>query len=511
MNGPTDKSTKTPKRENVMLLAMSTLPYQPKVNTYQIEESGKVQYFKSLSQMEPHTKYVLHMLADKGEKLDRIVILESSKARMEKPENWNHETATTLFTKRIHNYMGGNETVDITVPDELETLQETPCNPDMYKRVFPEIITVDLDNPVFFWEAVKAIRGEEKDEIISLYMDMQGGDRNAVSQMNAIAELLIRQNVVIMGRFANDFEPKRTPPLHTIRDAGREYRTYDLISAMDIFARYGWGDKMEEYFRGEGNGGSKEEKLVSAIKEASLAISTCSGDKFDNAVRKIENLEKEFESSETVTEMDVVYQDIYETYKPLLRAEYRYVAQIRWCLDRHFLQQALTIFEAKMPREFILSGLIYYPVSEEDRIKFFETFENVYKKLPGREHYRMKDLNHYLIKDYCYNYQKHCYEDQKHVLAFGLEVGRKSEVITLLDKYRKLCGLRNELNHAAEGEHAPEGFFCYMKERYPYDTNWFVGKNKVDYEKELRDYLDEWEALADQVPDEIKKQVVDLS
>lgn len=514
MNGSTDKNTKTSKHKNVMLLAMSTLPHQPKVNTYQIEENGKVQYFKSLSQMEPHTKYVLHMLACKGEKLDRIVILESLKARTEKPQNWNNETATTLFTKRIYNYMGGNEKVDITVPDELENLHETPCNPDIYIETFPEIITVDLDNPVFFWETVKAIRGAEKDEIISLYMDMQGGDRNAVSQMNAIAELLIRQNVVIMGRFANDFEPKRTSPLHTIRDAGREYRTYDLISAMDIFARYGWGDKLEEYFRGEGNGGSKEEKLVSAIKEASLAISTCSGDKFDNAVRKIENLEKEFESPETVTEMDVVYQDIYETYKPLLGAEYRYVAQIRWCLDRHFLQQALTIFEAKMPGEFVRSGLLYYPVADKDREKFFEIFENNYcdkKHFPKQKHYQMKDLNHYLIKDYCYNYHKRRFQNKKNLLTTGLGTGRMSEVISLLDTYRKLCGLRNQLNHAAEGRHNPEGFFCYMKARHPHDPNWFDEKEKVDYEKKLRDYLDNWKALADQVPDEIKKQAVDLS
>ena len=50
--------------ENVLLLAMSTLPQTPKVNTYQIEEEGKILYFKSYSQMEPHTKYVLYKLAE---------------------------------------------------------------------------------------------------------------------------------------------------------------------------------------------------------------------------------------------------------------------------------------------------------------------------------------------------------------------------------------------------------------------------------------------------------------
>lgn len=45
MNEPTDESTKTSKHENVMVLAMSTLLHQPKVNTYQIEENGQVRYF----------------------------------------------------------------------------------------------------------------------------------------------------------------------------------------------------------------------------------------------------------------------------------------------------------------------------------------------------------------------------------------------------------------------------------------------------------------------------------
>ena len=63
-------------------------------------------------------------------------------------------------------------------------------------------------------------------------MDMQGGDRNAVSQMNAIVELLERQGVMIRGRYANDYNPTRKErPLHTIREVSKEYRTYDLISA----------------------------------------------------------------------------------------------------------------------------------------------------------------------------------------------------------------------------------------------------------------------------------------
>ena len=516
-----DKKAAEKGHENVMLLAMSTLPQRPKVNTYQFLAEGKIVYFKSFSQMEPHTKYVLYMLAAKGEKLDRIVILESSKVRIERLDQWGKETATTLFLKRIWNYIGGSEPINISLEDELGELQETPADLELYQGYFPAIHRIDLENPVYFWDAVQAIRGEGGP--VHLYMDMQGGDRNAVSQMNAIAELLVRQQVSIKGRYANDFEPKREKPLHTIREAGKEYRTYELISAMDIFSRYGWGDKLQQYFQGNYQRHSWERILIEAIKDASSAISRCSPDGFDRAVRRIEAIdeEKKREKEEAekagsvageVSEMDVVYQDIYQNYKDLLGQKYRYVAQIRWCLDKQFLQQALTILEAKMPYEFVHSGLLYYLKKGEDRTKLFETCEEMYLELERRDKYLMKDLNHYLIKDYCKEYsseeQKFLFTDPWDLLTFGLGDGRRKEVYVLLNKYRSLCSLRNQMNHAAVGEHAPDGFFSYMKQKYKNDSNWQKQK-KAKYEKRIRDFLDEWQQLADQVPEDVRKQVED--
>ena len=49
-----------------------------------------------------------------------------------------------------------------------------------------------------------------------------------------------------------------------------------------------------------------------------------------------------------------------------------------------------------------------------------------------------------------------------------------------------------------------------MQRERPEDSNW---KNDVpvDYEQQIRDFLDEWERLADQVPDSIREQVEDAS
>ena len=80
----------------------------------------------------------------------------------------------------------------------------------------------------------------------------------------------------------------------------------------------------------------------------------------------------------------------------------------------------------------------------------------------------------------------------------------------LLNKYRTLCGLRNQMNHAATTEHNSNGFFCYMKKKYNNDSNWKDQKN-INYEKRIRTFLNEWEKLANQVPDNVRNQVEDMS
>ena len=522
------ETLKTKTHVNVMLIAMSTLPRFPKINTYQIEENGKTLYFKSLSQMEPHTKYVIYKLASSGETLDRIVILESEKARTETPQKWGGETATSLYKKRLINYLGGNEEISISIQDELESKSETiladvKTGHSLPECYYPEFIPVHLEDPVYFWHAVNAIRGkgplealdDSTEKSIHLYMDMQGGERNSVSQMNAIVELLKRQGITIQGRYANDFEPKRPIPLHTIREASKEYRTYDLISAMDSFKRYGWGDSLKEYFDGFMRGSSKEQKLIEAVQQASSAISKCNANGFDGAIQKIKSLREDFKNPETITELDVVYQDIREDYGRLFDADYPHVAQIRWCLDKKFLQQALTIFEAKMPQEFVLSGLIYYlkkDATSKDRQAFLETCERVYTDLNKKERFRMKDLNHYLLKDYCNGFERGTsyFLDPEGLLCFGLGDERKDEVVSLLEEYRSLCSLRNQLNHAITGNHNEGGFFRFMKKRHPYDRNW-KDSTATNYEKRIRDYIDKWVHLADQVPKELKKNILDLS
>ena len=66
------------KVKNVLLLAMSILPKELKENYYQYQnEDGEEVVFSAISQLEPITRMLNSKLGKKGEKLDKIIILET--------------------------------------------------------------------------------------------------------------------------------------------------------------------------------------------------------------------------------------------------------------------------------------------------------------------------------------------------------------------------------------------------------------------------------------------------
>ena len=173
-----------------------------------------------------------------------------------------------------------------------------------------------------------------------------------------------------------------------------------------------------------------------------------------------------------------------------------------------------------MPYEFICSGLVYYRIEEGGKEEYFKKCEEIYNHDYNPEDYnlrkngyKMKDLNHYLIKDYLkITKEKGSIEecDEKDLVSFGLSGVGKVETLRLIEVYRKLCRLRNQVNHAEQEEHNPEGFFQYMKQKRPYDINWKNNKNG-DIEQKIRVFLGQWKKLADQVPEELRSQIIDLS
>lgn len=486
--------------ENVILLYLSTLNREPEMNHYQKADL----HFNGLVQLEPGTKYFLTKLAEKGKKADRIIMLETPETRKKLAEfgenysaKWDREkTAAEIYKARILAFLNGNEPYRAGQADVW--FEEIKLSPDIryteeeLEKLFVEI---EIENgKMYFPKMIGAIQSKTEGMGVDLYIDMQGGDRSAVAQINAITELMRDQKVTVKERIAIRFQKGNKTQL--IEDVGEQFRSYELITAMNVFKRYGWGNELVAYFKDDK---SKEVRnLVEAVQKASQAIKLCDVGGFDEAICYIEKLGSKIKPAGT-SEMDIVYQDIYEDFKPLFNPEHRYVAQIRWCLKKNFVQQALTILESKMPTEYVRSGLKYYCDREEDAAKLMDAAAEACFSMPQSRN-QFKDINHYFIC--CQNnpIYRPIWQEK-----YGLE--NRDSIDQNIKEYEKIRALRNGANHADDKR---EGrFIRYAKEKYPKKLTFENAGSKGIPEKVLR-YLDAFETLAQKVPAEIRESVIDL-
>lgn len=529
-------------KENVILLSMSTLPQTIKTNKFQYLKENRS--FWGKSQLTPDTKTILSILDSKNEGIDRIVILATKEAQEKKERILEDEDGNKI----------GNINTDAVsffqqeILDYVENCKKNPSD-DEYclKNLSLEeenFVVVDLDKygseneEEVIFDAVKAIKGDNHGEI-ELYINMQGGIRSTMMKMNAITELLETQNVKVVGRYANNYNAREPQP-YISASVADDYRLYELVTAMAIFKKYGHGEKLLEYFR-DASKDSFEKKLAKAIKLAADSIQLCDVDGFDEAIETIREIDKIYEESKAAPTLKIIYQDIKSDYAPILYAQHKYVAQIRWCLEKGFLQQSMTILESKMPDEYVRSGIVYYCKKGQEEVvleQLMKLYDEEYVKInkdkngneirtESKDSYLMKNINHFFInsmvgfkkdrKEICIRDK---FEKYKIEMFFGSsEENNKTDVRESYVTYRKIKKIRNEMNHA-QSKHSDSGFCSLMLEKKKNEPKGsriyeiFKDKQRMSsraVKDMIEKYLDEWEKLADQVPKEVKEKVADIS
>ena len=531
--------------ENVILLSMSTLPDKVKQNKFKFKIEKEERIFYGQSQLSPDTKTILSIIDAKGEGIDRIVILATKEAREKKERTLidgegkeiskENVDAVSFFEDEILAYV---EKRKENSEDEEHCLKNLSLTEDKF-------VVVDLDKyspenaDEVIYDAVKAIKGDG-DKEINLYINMQGGIRSTMMKMNAITELLESQNVRVVGRYANNYNAGKSKQYESVSVAD-DYRPYELVTAMTIFKKYGRGEKLLEYFS-DADKYPLSNELAEAIKLAADSIQLCDVDGFDEAIEAIREFDNEYKESEASTTLKIIYQDIKSDYESILNAEHKYVAQIRWCLNKGFLQQAMTILESKMPDEYVRSGILYFCQKGQEEVvlnKFELMYENNYliegKQKDSKEAFMMKNINHFFInsivgqnedtkKLFIRSSFKQQYQIEKY---FGiLKEDFKTGVEESYWNYRKIKKIRNEMNHAQSSKDSQSsennivGFYKRMNqkmqdqpegsEKYRVFDNQ-TRKSSQAVKEIIEKYLDAWEALASQVPTETKANVADIS
>ncbi len=346
--------------------------------------------------MEPGTKYFLQKLAKENKAINRIVIISSQKSRgyinededVDKGIKYKKGSAVDVYLTRINEFIHiGRSESEFERPEKNNNVKEAcflGCSLYQDNFINDNVYIVKGKNTIEqIWEAKEAIL-QNYDKRIELYFDMQGGSRNDIPMFNTILGILGNNKISVSECVAVDYYSKNTmQPMKTVDEL---YRAYDLSTAYQIFKLYGWGNQLSEFFNDENTKG-----IAESVQYISDSIKLCDVEGFDVGLKKLKRAISEWDKRLGVNKSEMnfiielikddfgeLFDDIGKTIAPM-----KYIRQIKWCLKKNFIQQAITIFEAKLPTEFVWNGMYYYCKEGSKKQELLEKLSQIYDYYPN--------------------------------------------------------------------------------------------------------------------------------
>ena len=145
------------------------------------------------------------------------------------------------------------------------------------------------------------------------------------------------------------------------------FSTFDLISGINEYINYGRSKGLRDFFKDAKDNGIKE--ILDTMEDFSNNLQLCrtgyvleKREKLDKLLRSY--IEKDMPENDTYGQLfRYVAKDIAEGYKEMINGDLPDI--INWCINKDFIQQALTFAAEELPRYFWDSKVFYASDSEK--------------------------------------------------------------------------------------------------------------------------------------------------
>lgn len=197
-------------------------------------------------------------------------------------------------------------------------------------------------------------------EKLKVHVDMTGGFRYASMLMLSIIQLLKYRGIEIGEILYSDPDNKTVYRLNEIQNI------FTLITGADEFVKFGSVDALIEYF--ENAPDSSADKLIAAMKKFSETIKICRTNTLEDDLKNLVEQIKIFRENRGGNLKSQLFAKIIDTvesgYGKLVQGEESRIEIIRWCLEKGFWQQAMTLCTEWLPEEIVNRG-IFTPKNSE--------------------------------------------------------------------------------------------------------------------------------------------------
>lgn len=378
---------------NILIQPVSTLRAEKPEKMFHLYE-GEQCFFAGVSSLEAASKNLMTQLAAAGETLDLILLLGTKETKdkmdIEAIRYYGKCSSEELYIKRIKAFaqnQAEQEEIRKTilekyakVPEEKKKEKEEAqlqplifCLRDIYPEITygdkPDIPDLEAysDSKSAVAQLISTMMTKAEGYApaqIKVYVDTQGGQRALTFVLTMALEMLRIKGIQAAEYYYTAFNSQKL--YHPIHQVTEEYRLLDLASAFDDFVQYARGNRLADCYKiGSGFKRKKEEadtpNIIWTIIQVSKAISLCDTANMQaEMITLIGQLTRHKAGGDPL--FDLFVGDLQHSYVGILdgQGQIRTVALIRWCIQRHLLQQALTLVYERMPDEFVRAGIISF-------------------------------------------------------------------------------------------------------------------------------------------------------
>lgn len=197
-------------------------------------------------------------------------------------------------------------------------------------------------------------------EDVELHVDVTGCFHHASMMMMAVMQLLkyggIRMTSV---RYSNRQEQQ----VENVTDI---YRMFNLISGADEFINFDSTREIMAYMEGAEQT-AETKRLLQTMGDFTDAVRICRTGDIALLAKELQEALKNFEQAGAVSLQEKIFLHILEVFKSeynsLLKEDFTNFDIIRWCVEKGYLQQAMTLCSEWIPGE-IVGRHIFYPVKD---------------------------------------------------------------------------------------------------------------------------------------------------
>jgi hypothetical protein len=290
-------------------------------------------------------------------------------------------------------------------------------------------------------------------EPVCLHVDITGGFRHASMMMMEVIQLLKFSGIHIGKVIYSDFNQKK------IIDVTEIQNMFTLTSGVEEFVNYGSVQAIESYFGQvpENKKGKELKKLLDAMKKFSNAIKICQIGSIENSLKALHSRIKQYENLKDKNMHEQLFFQMIDIikrgYGKLLSPEPSRLDIIRWCVNKGFLQQAMTMCTEWIP-EFVVTLHIYCPKDKEtyqekarhDKNK--RTWKKIFVETFKKQCLFRKNSQYMLDEGKVSSWLQ-----DKNIVSQYPEEGKE-----ILRRYFTLRDNRNDINHISKGGTLPTGY-----------------------------------------------------